>query len=559
MTGRRPSGTLDYMAPERFENRPVDGRTDVYSLACVLFECLTAQKPFPGADLPVADVRPPAPRPRRARASVVARACPPALDDVVARGMAKDPDRPLRHRRGPGGARPGRPSRSGDAPRGPPAPTRRGVGTPGRRGRRAGRTDHVVSAPAGGPARPSGDGALAVATPAAGPHRGGPTPRPSSPPPRTPRPRPRSRPGRMDLRPDPAAARGPGRSARAAAVAPVVVPALRRARGGRRGVLRRLAAVVARGRRPSPAARSRRPARWPRRASRRRPSPRPCRSGRAPGHMAVAPTGSSPTSRTATAGVLTVFDTATERATGTIPVPDGGPQSVAFSPDGPPRLRGRRHADSAQRGRRRRHRDRAIVTTTSPPGRRPFAAPVSPTARTVRAIRGRVDHRDRHGHDAVVGRSRSPHPHGLAFSPDGTRLYAVEPSTTRACPAGRHRHDRTVATIPVGKVPALGRVAPDRPLVLSTPTTTTTRLGDRHRHRPGGRDGPHRGPPAGRHAERRRPVRLRRRRSTRTSPGPRHHDARRSPRRSRRAGARAASRSPPTGGRPTSPTCSTAR
>ena len=45
-------GTLDYMAPERFESHPVDPRTDVYSLECVLFECLTAEKPFVGDDLP---------------------------------------------------------------------------------------------------------------------------------------------------------------------------------------------------------------------------------------------------------------------------------------------------------------------------------------------------------------------------------------------------------------------------------------------------------------------------------------------------------------------------
>ena len=44
--GLTVSGTLGYVAPEQLEGDTVDGRTDQYALACVLFQCLAGRQPF---------------------------------------------------------------------------------------------------------------------------------------------------------------------------------------------------------------------------------------------------------------------------------------------------------------------------------------------------------------------------------------------------------------------------------------------------------------------------------------------------------------------------------
>jgi hypothetical protein len=87
---RQIVGTIDYVAPEQIRDVEVDGRADVYSLACLLYECLVGDVPFRRAsDVAViyAHLEEPAPK-----ASERAPTLSPAVDAVLERGTAKIPD-----------------------------------------------------------------------------------------------------------------------------------------------------------------------------------------------------------------------------------------------------------------------------------------------------------------------------------------------------------------------------------------------------------------------------------------------------------------------------------
>ena len=83
-------GTIDYMSPEQVEGRAIDGRTDLYALACATFEMLTGRPPFQrDQDLAVmwAQVSAPPPSARQLRPELA-----PEVDQVIAKALAKSPD-----------------------------------------------------------------------------------------------------------------------------------------------------------------------------------------------------------------------------------------------------------------------------------------------------------------------------------------------------------------------------------------------------------------------------------------------------------------------------------
>ncbi len=125
-------GTLDYLAPEQIRTEALDGRTDCYALACVLYECLAGAPPFrreTEAETLWAHMQEqPAPLPEHS-----------ALDPVLRKGLAKEKDERLRElrRADRGGERRPRPD---GAHAGPARRAHADASTPGHPGHRAART-----------------------------------------------------------------------------------------------------------------------------------------------------------------------------------------------------------------------------------------------------------------------------------------------------------------------------------------------------------------------------------------------------------------------------------
>ncbi len=83
-------GTLQYMAPEQLEGKEADARSDIFALGALTYEMVTGRRAFDAGTQPstiakILEMNPPAP-------STLAPVCPPALDRLIQRCLAKESD-----------------------------------------------------------------------------------------------------------------------------------------------------------------------------------------------------------------------------------------------------------------------------------------------------------------------------------------------------------------------------------------------------------------------------------------------------------------------------------